>query len=265
MKKTIFAILMAASFSAVSSDRIDNSTINYFAERSEVAAELNVEIRALGGFTRIESLVGNKDASANYIIGQMNRLGTGYKQSADMAYKYFSVAANSGHAKASFYLGMLIIGKDPLISINLEMSNSEKINIGYNFIKKSARKGYPQAQFFLSKLYIEGGYYEKDISLALFWLTKATQSGHILAENTRKTILMSKVELGKSYDKIRKKVINGNREAIVDLGKLYLEGYIVPQNYKKAYDLLLSASQLGSKEATSIIIQLEDSYSQEIR
>jgi TPR repeat protein len=265
MKKTIFAILMATSFSALSSDRLEIPTTNYFPDRSEIAAQLNVDIKALGGFNRIESMVGSKDATANYIIGQMNRLGMGYQQDAKAAYDYFSVAAENGHDKAYYYLAMLVLDKDPIINVDLDMSRSEKLKMGYELIRKSAEKGFPQAQYLLADLYIKGEYFTKDINMALFWLTRSAQAGHSLASQQRRIILSNKVELKKSYDKIRKRVINGNREAMVELAKLYIEGYVVPQNYKKAYDILLTASRLGSRQAGSIIIQLEDSYAKEIK
>jgi TPR repeat protein len=61
------------------------------------------------------------------------------------------------------------------------------------------------------------------------------------------------------------KMLHGSVDAIVDMGKMYIEGYVIPRDYKKAYELLLSASRLGNSEATSILLQLEESYYDEIK
>jgi TPR repeat protein len=264
MKKTILSLLLLTSFNCFSVDNyLTIPVTNYFPDRSTLSQELNEDIRLLGGFSRIETLVNNNDATANYIIAQMTRLGIGYEQSAEKAYKYFKISADNGDARSLYYLGMLMMDKDPVIKLS---DNKVDIQKGFNLIKMSAENGHPDAQYIIGLNYIAGDFFVKNYNFAMFWLTRAVQSGHKLAM-AEKLKLINDYNLSekRSYEKVRMKFINGSIPAMVDMAKIYIEGYFVPRDYKKAYELLLSASRLGNKEAASIIYQLEESYSEDIK
>lgn len=265
MKKTILSLILMASFSGYASDYFDKPARNYFPERSEITQSLNEDIRRLGGIDKIEMLVERKDATSNYIIGQMIRLGIGYEQSAEHAYKYFKVASENGDAKGSYYLGMLVLNEDPLISLDDNESTEKSIKEGLNLIKLSAEKGYTQGQYLLGKLYIKGYYLPKNYNLAMFWLSKAASHGHDMAYSEKVQLKKNNDKYKRSFEETRMKMIHGSLDAMVDMAKIYIEGYLLPQDYKKAYELLLSASRLGNNEATSILVQLEESYSDRIK
>ena len=52
---------------------------------------------------------------------------------------------------------------------------------------------------------------------------------------------------------LEKKANNGDVESLIKLGELYEEGSSVEQNYKKAFEYYLKASEHGSNEATNYI------------
>lgn len=265
MKKTLLSIVLLASTAVSASDYFEKPVTNYFPERSVIAEQLNDDIRSLGGFNRIESLSNNKDAKANYIIGQMTRLGIGYKQNAEDAYEYFKIASDNGSGEASYYLGMLVLGEDPLISLPYSSNKKEAEEKGISLIKLSAEKGYMQGQYLLANFYVKGEYVPKNYNLAMFWYSRAATQGHEYAVRERMQLEKNHKKFARDFDRIRMKMHHGSVEAMVEMAKVYIEGYILPKDYKKAYELLLSASRLGSKEATSILLQLEESYSEEIK
>lgn len=262
MKKTLLSIFMLSSLSVSANNYFEKPVTNYFPERSEIAEQLNEDISSLGGFNRIESLIDNKDAKANYIVGQMTRLGIGYEQDAEEALRHFKVASDNGSGEASYYLGMLLLNIDPVISLSKSQIDEEN---GLGLIKLSAEKGYMQGQYLLGNLYAKGEYLPKDLNLAMFWYSKSATQGHEFASLERRKLDRKHKEHQRNFEKTRMKLQHGSTDAMVEMAKIYIEGYILPNDYKKAYELLLSASRLGNREATSILIQLEESYSEEIK
>lgn len=125
------------------------------------------------------------------------------------------------------------------------------------FTLKAAELGCDQAQYDLGLWYLhymDTGHVPKDYIQAAFWLTKAAEQGNMDAQ----------LKLGKMYLEsqgvpqdddvavawIRKSAEQDHEWALCQLGWMYLEGRGVPQSDKEAAAFFLKAAKLGDFDAT---------------
>lgn len=257
MKKLSLALLITFSLSSHAENMEEDLVTDYFGDRQEVVSVLNQDIRLFGGLERIDDLAEKNDAKANYLLGQMYRMGIVYDADLDKAVNYFVLSAKNNYKEAAFLLGLMLLGEDhlyPLESYEIE----DNQNIGHGWIKIAAEQGLPEAQYFLGNGYLKGEFFVKDVDLALFWLSRAAQQGHEKADYQRKELVFKTKELDKSFDETRMRAANGDKSSLIALADMYYDGYVVQKNYEKAHRLYLQASKLGDKKATKRVRELED-------
>lgn len=120
-----------------------------------------------------------------------------------------------------------------------------------------AQTGDKEAQYGLALCYASGNGITKDEGIARIWLLKAADAGHIQAQMLACDWLIKGVggaknpELGVKY--CEKAALQGNSEAIAELGYYYFDGKIIPQDYPKAIESFERACEKGSDSAPCML------------
>mmetsp|Transcript_8339 Transcript_8339/g.20475 ORF Transcript_8339/g.20475 Transcript_8339/m.20475 type:complete len:113 (+) Transcript_8339:661-999(+) len=104
-------------------------------------------------------------------LGTCYEAGEGVKKDSATAFKYYSMAANAGHADALYIVGSCYeLGE----GVEIELKKAIK------FYKAAAALNHVRAMYNLGRLYYAGkGFSDVDYTEAVFWFTKAArlQSG----------------------------------------------------------------------------------------
>lgn len=128
---------------------------------------------------------------------------------------------------------------------------------------RAADQGNPEAMLLLAAAHLNGLGTERDEAAADKWLRKAEEKGLARATTIRANILLSKsdppkADVDRAVRLYTQASRDGDTEALVWLGVLYLHGQSVPQDEGKGIEYLTRAMNLGSTHGQS---RLAFSYS----
>lgn len=124
-----------------------------------------------------ENFEGNlKEPQIQYDIGVMYYKGIGVDSDPDIAYRWFCMAANQGHAKAQ---------NDMAVMLSKGIGTKQDSSEAYVWFLKAAEQGYEDSQFNLGLLLStgEGKGMPQHFSLAYMWFEIAAQNGILEARN----------------------------------------------------------------------------------
>lgn len=133
-------------------------------------------------------------------------------------------------------------------------------------LKKVANLGYAPAQFYLAKLYEQGGEgVEKDLAEARRWTERAAQGGDRKAMHNLALYYFEGVGGTKNSTTaaqwFRRAADLGLVDSQYNLGRLYEEGFGVSQNAAEAYKWFLIAGKAGDKDAAASAERVKDDLS----
>lgn len=147
-----------------------------------------------------------------------------YKRSADWGYK------ESIPKLAKFYReGLGGIEKNPKIAFNLYL--------------KSAKDGHIESMYVVAEMYHKGEGVEENLAEAVYWYEKLVSEGHAEAQEKLERIISSEV-----LD-ILHKARAGDKEYEFRLGSMYLEGFKIEKNPKKALEWFERAANQNHTES----------------
>ncbi|MCC7273869.1 MAG: sel1 repeat family protein, partial [Alphaproteobacteria bacterium] len=110
------------------------------------------------------------DVAAQFNLGLMYEKGRGVPADADRAAQWYLSAAESGHAKSAFNLGVLhsrgVLGPER----NLDEAG--------RWLGAAAEKGIPQAQYLFALLLADRDYKAMNPNLADQWMRRAADAGY---------------------------------------------------------------------------------------
>ena len=176
------------------------------------------------------------DAEYNYKRGKASFDGEVF----DNAFKYFQLAAEQGHMEAQFWLGkMYEEGKG--VSASKKHANK--------WYAIAAEQGHAAAQYKLADYYLTEGIFEilgvdvdsETVDDEIAALSASMSEEEI--ENATKPV----TENGLKW--LMLSAEQGFTDAMYDLGKIYDEGEIVPQDINKAKELYTQVIEKGNKKA----------------
>ena len=166
--------------------------------------------------------------------------GNGVTQDAEKAMELYEKAAEQNSVEAQLKLGLILI--ESMTGIDGQETK------GLSFLQNAAENGSLEAQ----KIYAEELLKMRQVKTAAFYLEMAAQQGDVDS-------MMSLAELSSEQSSILHNIdsvywylqaaLKGHHEAQYKSGMLYVEGQIIPQDFRLAYRWLLLAGQKGHKEA----------------
>jgi len=191
-----------------------------------------------------------KAASNGHIIAQ-DSLGVLYDNRGEYkkAIKWFKKAANKGNCYSQESLGFCY-----------EKGKGVKKNYkkAFYWYEKAAQQNLSLANYHIATLYERGLGVKKDYDAAIENYEKTIKKSDIpreLALCCEKKAIETKSEnyITKTLYYLNKKAEQGDEFSQSYLGKIYFEGKIVKQNYKKAAEWMLTAANNGNFYAQNII------------
>lgn len=135
---------------------------------------------------------------------------------------------------------------------------------GVDEVRRVANLGYAPAQFYLAKLYENGGAgVAKDMTEARRWTERAAQGGDRKAMHNLALYYFEGVGGPKNSTTaaqwFRKAADLGLVDSQYNLGRLYEEGFGVSQNAAEAYKWFMIAGKAGDKDAAASAERIKDS------
>jgi localization factor PodJL len=135
---------------------------------------------------------------------------------------------------------------------------------GVDEVRRVANLGYAPAQFYLAKLYENGGAgVAKDMTEARRWTERAAQGGDRKAMHNLALYYFEGVGGAKNSTTaaqwFRKAADLGLVDSQYNLGRLYEEGFGVSQNAAEAYKWFMIAGKAGDKDAAASAERIKDS------
>ncbi|WP_455198154.1 tetratricopeptide repeat protein [Kaarinaea lacus] len=202
------------------------------AEKGEPGAEqLLMRLFAEGHLTtknqEIEILKWTRKAAEKGIMQAQYAMGDLYARQPETmadAVKWFRHAAEQGHPDAFFKLGEILKNGALGVAANAEESNRMYLIAASEFTV-FAQKGNPHYQYSLGNMYQLAKGVEKDMTIALKWISKSAMQGHALAQ--------------------------------LALGRLYANGIEVPHDPRQARYWLDMAAAQGHEEAVTALEEFE--------
>lgn len=177
---------------------------------------------------------GDKDAQYELGALYLNGAQEGIKPSSEVALKWFTAAAQKGHAEAQFQVGM--------INFNPESSENP---MAEQWLTKAARNNHLEAQYFLGSLYDGNGRHDE----AMKWLDLAVQKGHENALDLLLSIYLDKklsnVDRASAMQWLEQASKKGYIEAQYQLGEHYLEDIAKDGHASNAYRWISKAAFKG--------------------
>jgi TPR repeat protein/transglutaminase-like putative cysteine protease len=194
-------------------------------------------------------------AAAKGNSNAMHDLGLLYGESAygkndqKRAIEYFQQSAENGNRFAGYVLGRAFWYAEHAQPFDFDRA--------FRHMKDAAELEHETAQFFLSRMYYEGKGTDKNDSLALFW---AGQS-HLRKDSDGTAywgLLLFLLETDNALRQyglqvLMNKANAGNSMALLEVGKLLIDGKGVNADPKKAYIFLQRAHLDGHERATAVL------------
>jgi FOG: TPR repeat, SEL1 subfamily len=205
---------------------------------------------------------GDADGLCSY--GCMLIYGRGCKQDQKLAKRLFERAYKMGSKVGAYQLGVVyeqglgvpidnqrafnFYQEAAIGGINQAMNNLASMNARgaikakwspVEMYKKAAEAGSSTAEYNLGMLYLEGDQVQKNEKLAVEWLRKASQHGHMQAQNNLGVVLVTggdgvPINATEGIRWLKKAATAGDDMAKQALSKIYREGKLVKQDLKEA-------------------------------
>ena len=227
------------------------------------------------------------DAEGAYKWGEMLSNGTfavghgqGYYNRTDykLAFEFYKMAAEKGHAEAQYYLGSCYengyrVGQDYKQAIlwytkAAEQGNADaQLRLGYMYYTgrevgqdykqailwytKAAERGNASAQYYLGVMYENGLGVEQDYKQAVVWYRKSAEQGDADAQFCLGVMYSNNKGVEKDFKQAvvwyRKSAEQGHVDAQYHLGDIYFEGrgHEVEQDYKQSVIWFEKAAEQG--------------------
>lgn len=203
---------------------------DYWTLRDEIRDEsLTLEERG-DAVSELETLAGNGDKHAQYLMGKLWRDGPLLTPNSTNARYWFQLAAEQGHTYAQYALGKL------LLSDNMEVRDPEQ---GIRRLETAAQNGNDYAAYRMGKEYYRGKNVAQSFTAAVKWFDRAAQDGNQYAQYMLgKLYLMGQ---GVEYDKTMG-VYWLNQSAAQ--GNVYAEKLLQHQNSGRPPNVFLGITRL---------------------
>jgi len=187
-KGNLLASHQFRSFDELVRNQVLEHKLSYINLSCDTIQKSKIKIEANGGFCFIDgeairkcplifevrnSVVDRLTPDALYNLGILYDNGQGVKQDYSSAAKWYTKAAEQGHASAQYNLGVLY---DNGQGVKQDYSSAAK------WYTKAAEQGDASAQAWLGVLYANGQGVKQDYSSAAKWYTKAAEQGDASAQ-----------------------------------------------------------------------------------
>jgi hypothetical protein len=174
---------------------------------------------------------GNSNDQYNLGKYYSERKGWNLKPDFEKSFYWLKKAAEQGHLKAQFRMGLLHHFDRDIIP-----KNHQKALYWY---QKAAEQGHSQAQFNLAKMYGAGEGVERNKNKFNYWISKSAENGHttaqfLIARNYRDGNGVTK-DYEKAVEWYEKSSEGGFQAAQIDLGEMYEDGLGVDKDVDKAF------------------------------
>jgi TPR repeat protein len=116
----------------------------------------------------------HRNHQAEYMLGEMYRLGKGVKRSQPEAARWYQKAVDGGDALSQFVFGNMIM-------IDRGEGVPKNTTEGARLLTLSAEQGYPSAQCALANCYERGEGLEPSLDKSLYWNKKSADQGNATA------------------------------------------------------------------------------------
>lgn len=200
--------VLAAAPQAVGAGDLEKAQADYAAADFTAALEA---FRRLGAF--------QETAEAQFMAGEMTRLGLGTEPDRIQAAEWYRRAALLGHGNAQFALGRLLVEHPDL---------SQAPGEAMKWLRNSFSQDIADAGFFIGFLYEKGRHVIADPQRAVRWYERAAENGSNaarfrLAEMSFKGDGMAQ-NYGRALDLIKAAAESGHAPAQLALARLYRTG-----------------------------------------
>ena len=209
-----------------------------------ISAGDDVSLNRGNTLERLQIEAAQGDASAQFKLGMMYRIGEGVPENAAKAAVWFENAAAQGNANAQYELGVMYrIGEGV-------PENPAK---AAEWFKKAAAQGNANAQYKLGMMYDTGDGVPIEPAKAMEWFQKAAEQGDAKAQN--KVGMMYAIGDGvpmafdKAIEWFHKSAMRGYSNGQFNLGMMYATGDGVPKNVYKAATWFKKAAAQGDVDA----------------
>ena len=187
-------------------------------------------------------------ASAQNDLGVCYDAGYGVPEDDSKAVEWYRKAAEQGYAEAQNSLGLCYYNGDGV---------TKDYTKAVEWFRKAAEQGNARAQYNLGLCYRNGYGVPKDDSKAVEWDRKAAEQGNAWAQYNLGVCYYNGDGVTKDYTKAvewcRKAAEQGLADAQYNLGYCYANGYGVPQNYTIAVEWLRKAAEQGFADAQNYL------------
>lgn len=112
----------------------------------------------------------NGNSEAQYMLGSFYEYGYGIQKDMNEAIYWYELSAEKGNKHALLNLGGMY-----LLGIKVAKNHDRGIELLYQAAKEQQ---FPEAQYKLGRLYVEGEYIQKDLAKSFYWLQLAAENGH---------------------------------------------------------------------------------------
>lgn len=127
-----------------------------------------------------------------------------------------------------------------------------------NHWRPLANAGDADAQFNLGQAYKLGRGVPMDVPIALEWFRKASEQGHLRAEDNYGLLLFQQNRREEALPYIRKSAERGEARSQYILGTALFNGEFVTKDWVQAYALMTRASASGLSQATASLEQMNN-------
>ena len=160
------------------------------------------------------------------------------------AVKWYCRAAEQGHAKAQYYLGVSYANGEGVLQNDAE---------AVKWFRRAAEQGHADAQNNLGLTYDNGRRIPQDYSEAVKWFRRAAEQGHADAQGNLGAayangygVPQDNAEAAKWYCRAAEQ---GDAQVQTILGLIYTIGHGVPQDYSEAVKWFRHAAEQGFAKA----------------
>lgn len=187
--------------------------------------------------------------NCSHLISVMYYNGLGVEKSESLGHKYSGIAAEKGHPVAQRNYG-----NDFLFGRGSAIDEIE----GVKWLEKAAQNNDVSAQASLGEIYSNGwGKINPDLTKSFNWTRNAAEQGNAVSQEQMGFKYYDGIGVIKDYRKAKewfqKAIDNGCVSAYANLGISYREGEGVLKNYNKAEELFLNGAELGDAYAACLL------------
>ena len=202
----------------------------------------------------LEEAAKEENSYARYLLGKTYLLGEDVEQDTEYARSLLIASAKQGNQYAAYALGKAYLSGDPW---------EKNTGLAMDYLKLSADRGFVTARYIYGKLLYTGEYSEKDIATALDYLESVAD------KNSYAAYLAGKIRMKEEgFINTRRAIAlfelaaKENSFALYQLGRIYLYGLGVDQDYHKAMEYLHEAVDKGNQYAEQLVHSVEEGRNQ---